>query len=76
VERTPGESRLVRVRLDAAPLRVVDRRVAITRLHHEPVVNHANWDVMPDGSIVLVEPATDTELVLIFNDRPAARTPR
>jgi hypothetical protein len=51
---------------------VVAHTVVLDHFRYEPVGNHANWDVMPDGRMVFVEPLPGTQLELIFDWRPAS----
>lgn len=57
------------VRLTGAEPAIAERRVIIEDLHYEPVGNPANWDVMPDGRMVFVEPVAGTRVVPVFDHR-------
>jgi hypothetical protein len=71
VEHREGVSRVIGARIvDGAPPRVTSRTVLVDRLSYQPVGNHANWDVIPDGRMVFIEPVGGTELVLVLNWSP------
>jgi serine/threonine-protein kinase len=71
IERHEGVPRIVAVRFGAGTdPRIVARSVLIERVRYEPVGNHTNWDVMPDGRMVLVEPQMETQLTMVFDWSP------
>ncbi|MGE0555753.1 MAG: protein kinase, partial [Gemmatimonadales bacterium] len=67
----PGASRLLSARIGPGdPPRVEARRVVVDVFPSEPVGNHTNWDVTPDGRFILAEPEQRGRLGLIFNWAP------
>ena len=70
-------SRLMSVRLgDGVPPRVLERTEVFEQLVYEPVGNHANWDVMPDGRLVFIEPVTGTQIVVVSDWSPEREAQR
>ena len=77
IEHDEKTSRVIIARIaEGAPPRVTARSVVLDDLRYQPVGNHANWDVMPDGRMVFIEPVGGTQLVMVFDWAPAeSRTP-
>ena len=77
IEQRGTASRLLSVRFtnDAEP-RELARSVVLENLRFEPVGNHANWDVMPDGRLVFIEPMEGTQLVVVFDWVPPTEVKR
>jgi len=76
VEHRGATPRLLAARIEPGapgePPRATAREVVIESLRYEPVNNHANWDVMPDGRLVFVEPLADARLAMVFDWAPPA----
>jgi eukaryotic-like serine/threonine-protein kinase len=71
LEKSAGHSRLLAARVMAGdPPRVESRRVVMNRFPSEPVGNHANWDLLPDGRFLIAAPESQGRLGLIFNWAP------
>jgi Tol biopolymer transport system component len=71
IEHDAETSRVIAARIvDGAPPRIAARSVVLDELVYQPVGNHANWDVMPDGRMVFIEPVGVTQLVLVFDWAP------
>ncbi|MEO8227559.1 MAG: protein kinase, partial [Gemmatimonadota bacterium] len=62
--------RAVRLGVGESPV-VIGRSTEVEDLVYQPVGNHANWDILPDGRKVFVEPGAGSELVLVFDWAPA-----
>ena len=77
VEHQGTTSRLLAAHIDPArlrgPPRVASREIVIDPLRYDPVSNHANWDVTPDGRFVFIEPLSGGRLMMVFDWRPAGR---
>ena len=77
VEHLGDSTRVLAARLaDDSPPRVLARDVVLGYVRYEPVGNHANWDVMPDGRMIFVEPVATQALTMIFDWRPRVASPR
>ncbi len=71
VEHEGATSRLLAAHIvPGQPPRVAAREVVIDPLHYDPVSNHANWDVTPDGRFVFIEPVAGGRLEMIFDWAP------
>ena len=71
LEQRGDSTRVFGVRLaDDTPPRVLVRELGVDHLRAQPVSNHANWDVTPDGRMVFVEPVAEQALTLIFDWKP------
>ncbi len=77
IEHQGGPSRLLAARIvpatPGAPPRVASREIVIDPLRYDPVSNHANWDVTPDGRFVFIEPLSGGRLMMVFDWRPTGR---
>jgi serine/threonine-protein kinase len=78
VEHQGNTSRLLAARIEPAgpgePPRVASREIVIDPLRYDPVGNHANWDVTPDGRFVFIEPLSGGRLMMVFDWRPTGGT--
>ncbi len=71
IEHEGDSSRVIAARLEGGAMpRVASRTLIVPDLRYEPVGNHANWDVMPDGRLVFVEPVMGTQIEMIFDPAP------
>jgi Tol biopolymer transport system component len=77
IEHQGAASRLLAAHIDSAKPgalpRVASREIVIDPLRYDPVSNHANWDVTPDGRFVFIEPLSGGRLMMVFDWRPAGR---
>ncbi|HEU4699234.1 MAG TPA: protein kinase [Gemmatimonadales bacterium] len=76
VEHRGSAARLLAARIApggaGVPPRVAGREVVLDPLRYEPVGNHANWDVTPDGRFVFVEPVGGGRLEMVLDWAPTA----
>ena len=71
VEHLSDRSRLLAARIEPGdPPSVSSHRAVVEDFRYEPVGNHANWDVMPDGRFLVAEPESGWLAALIFNWAP------
>ena len=71
VEHLSDRSRLLAARIEPGnPPSVLSHRAVVEDFRYEPVGNHANWDVMPDGRFLVAEPESGWLAALIFNWAP------
>ena len=56
--------------------RVVSREVVLDSVQAEPVANHANWDVTPDGRFIFVEPVAGNRFLMVSDWAPRGETAR
>ena len=73
VEPRATASRLIAARVGpGTPARILSREVVLDPLQYEPIPNHANWDVAPDGRLIFVEPLAGSRLLMVSDwKRPA-----
>ena len=77
VEHQGSTSRLLAARFEptrpGVPPQVASREIVMDPLRYDPVGNHANWDVTPDGRFVFIEPLSGGRLMMVFDWRPTGR---
>lgn len=55
---------------------MVSREVVLDSVQAEPVANHANWDVTPDGRFIFVEPVAGNRFLMVSDWAPRGETAR
>jgi serine/threonine-protein kinase len=71
VEEGDAGWRLMAARIaPGLPPRVLSREAVLDPFHYDPIPNHANWDMTPDGRIIIVEPLGGGRLLMVTDWSP------